>query len=103
MAQVSNIITQDLHQIKQLMHHYGVVKAYAFGSAVKGTMTENSDVDFIISFPEDMHFVTYADNYFALGHALEKLLKKNVDLVAEKTLKNPYLLQSINSHKIQLI
>lgn len=103
MAQVSNIITQNLPQIKQLMQQYGVIKAYAFGSAVKGTMTDNSDVDFIISFPEDMHFTTYADNYFALGHALEKLLKKNVDLVAEETLQNPYLIQSIDSHKMQLL
>ncbi len=85
------------------MQQYGVIKAYAFGSAVKGTMTENSDVDFIISFPEDMHFVTYADNYFALGNALENLLKKEVDLVAEETLQNPYLIQSIDSHKMQLL
>ncbi|MDI9363604.1 MAG: nucleotidyltransferase domain-containing protein [Flavobacterium sp.] len=103
MTEVSNILTQNLDQIKTLMHQYGVVKAYAFGSAVKGTMTENSDVDFIISFPEDMHFITYADNYFALSHALESLLKKNVDLVAEETLQNPYLIQSIDSHKMQLI
>lgn len=85
------------------MRHFGVQKAYAFGSAVKGTMTDDSDVDFIISFPEDMHYAAYADNYFALADALEGLLKRNVDLVTEKTLKNPYLLQSINSHKIQLI
>ena len=59
-------------------------------------MHENSDVDFIIKFPDDMHYTTYSDNYFALADALEVLLKKNVELVTEKALKNPYLLQNIN-------
>jgi len=85
------------------MKHYGVQRAYAFGSAVKNTMHETSDVDFIISFPDDMDYETYANNYFALAHALEELLKKQVDLVTEKTLRNPYLLQTINSHKVQLL
>ncbi len=85
------------------MHHYGVEKAYLFGSAAKGTMKQDSDVDFIIRFPDDMHYTTYADNYFALADALEALLKKDVELVAEETLQNPYLLQSINSHKMQLL
>ena len=85
------------------MQYYGVNRAFAFGSAVKGPMREDSDVDFIISFPKSMDYETYANNYFALAHALEDLLKKNVDLVAEKTLKNPFLLESINSHKVQVL
>ncbi len=85
------------------MQQYGVEKAYLFGSAAKGTMKQDSDVDFIIRFPDDMHYTTYADNYFALADALEALLKKSVELVTEKTLKNPYLLKSINRHKLQLL
>ena len=100
---MQNIVQQYLPQIKQLMKHYGVQRAYAFGSAVKNTMHETSDVDFIISFSDDMDYETYANNYFALAHALEELLKKKVDLVTEKTLKNPYLLKTINSHKVQLL
>jgi predicted nucleotidyltransferase len=38
-----------------------------------------------------------------LAHALEKLLGRNVDLVAEKTLQNPYLIQSIEKSKIRLV
>jgi uncharacterized protein len=58
------------------MRHYGVNRAFVFGSAAKGTMSENSDVDFIISFPETMDYETNANNYFALAHELERLLKK---------------------------
>jgi len=96
-------VAQNMVQIKQLMHQYGVEHAYLFGSAARGEMNIDSDVDFIIKFPDDMHYTTYADNYFALADALEALLKRGVDLVTEKTLKNPYLLQNINRHKLQLI
>ena len=85
------------------MHKHQVQAAYAFGSAVKGTMRIDSDVDFVIRFPKDMDVETYADNYFALLYALESLLNKRVELVAEETLSNPYLIQSINSHKVQVI
>lgn len=100
---MENIIKQHLPKIKELMQHYGVEKAYLFGSAAMGTMKIDSDVDFIIKFPGDMHYTTYADNYFALAEALETLLQKDVELVTEKTLKNPYLLQSINQHKLQVL
>jgi len=100
---MANIVDQYLPQIQALLRSYGVERAYAFGSVVKGTQHEDSDVDFIVSFPEDMDYVSYADNYFALAHSLEELLNRKVDLVTEKTLKNPYLIQSINNHKVQVL
>ena len=100
---MEKVVEQNLPQIKKLMLEYGVERAYLFGSAAKGTMTPDSDIDFIIKFPETMNYVSYADNYFALADALEALLKKSVDLVTEKTLKNPYLVENINRHKVQLI
>ncbi len=100
---MEKVVEQNLPQIKKLMLEYGVERVYLFGSAAKGTMTPDSDIDFIIKFPETMNYVSYADNYFALADALEALLKKSVDLVTEKTLKNPYLVENINRHKLQLI
>ena len=99
---MEKLVEQNLIEIKRLLQ-YRVETVYLFGSAARGNMTSDSDVDFIIKFPEDMDYVTYADNYFALADALEVLLKKGVNIVTEKTLKNPYLLQSINRNKLQLI
>lgn len=100
---MERIVQHNLPQIKNLMLQYGVERAYLFGSAASDTMKADSDIDFIIKFPDDMHYTTYADNYFALAEALELLLKKDVELVTEKTLKNPHLLQSINRYKLQLL
>jgi uncharacterized protein len=100
---VDQIIHNNLSQIKQLMLHFGVYKAYAFGSAAKETMNTGSDIDFIIAFDPDMNYETYGTNYFNLLYALQTLLKRDVDLVAEETITNPYLLQSINQHKVQVV
>ena len=96
-------VEKNLPKIKALFIKYGVETAFLFGSAASNKFNENSDVDFLYSFPENLDYETYGVNYFNLLHDLEKLLDKNVDLVAEKTLKNPYLIESINENKIQLI
>ena len=90
-------------QIKSLFIQYKVERAFVFGSMAKGTDTLDSDVDFLYSFSKDLDIETYATNYFKLIEELENLLHKKVDLVAEKTLKNPYLIESINESKIQLV
>jgi predicted nucleotidyltransferase len=100
---MNQAIQEYLPQIKSLMQQYGVLHAYAFGSAVKDTLTDSSDVDFLISFPSDMAYETYGNNYFNLLFALQDLLHRDVDLITEKTIKNPYLLQSINNHKLKLL
>lgn len=98
-----NIILQNLPQIRQLMLKHRVGKAFAFGSVVKGTTNAESNVDFLISFHPNMDYETYSGNYFNLMYALQDLLKKEVDLVAEETVTNPYLIQSIDRDKLQII
>ena len=66
-------------------------------------MTTDSDVDFIIRFSSDIDHETYFTNYVALMHALENLLKRNIDLVAEETLQNPYFIESINRNKMAVL
>jgi predicted nucleotidyltransferase len=98
-ATVKNV----LPEIKSLLKKYGVESAYLFGSAAKQTQHRGSDVDFLIRFKKDLDYETYGNNYFGLLYSLQALLKKDVELVAEETLSNPYLIQSINESKIQLL
>jgi predicted nucleotidyltransferase len=97
------IVESNLQEIKDLMRKYGVIRAHLFGSAATGKMTDDSDVDFLISFDPSLNFTDYGNNYFELIYALEDLLKKDVDIVAEETITNPYLLQKINSQKIAVL
>lgn len=100
---MEKLIEQNLTEIQELMTAHRVEKAYVFGSAAKSTMKVGSDVDFLIRFAKDTELSTYDENYFNLMYALQDLLKCNVDLVEEKTLSNPYLLQSINDSKLSVL
>src|SRR6267378_2969492 len=96
-------IQKHLPQIRNLFQQHFVQQAFLFGSAAKGNMQADSDVDFLVCFEPGLDYETYANNYFNLLHALQKLLNKNVDLVAEETLSNPYLIQDINAHKFAIL
>jgi len=98
-----SIVKNKLPQIKNLFSKYKAERAFLFGSAAKGNFNDNSDIDFLFSFPTDMNYEVYANSYFSLLHDLQDLLQREVELVAEKTLKNPYLIESIEESKIRLL
>jgi len=64
---------------------------------------EDEDVDFLIKFNPSLDFETYSDNYFALMYALQKLLNRDVELVAEETITNKYFEQSINESRVSIL
>jgi predicted nucleotidyltransferase len=96
-------IEEKLPQIRKIFSKNGAKSAFLFGSAATNKFHVNSDVDFLFSFPNDLDYEIYSDNYFKILDELKQLLNKNIDLVAEKTLKNPFLIESINESKIQLL
>jgi len=55
-----------------------------FGSILTGNMTENSDLDFLISFTEDASLFDLVE----IKLELESLFNKKVDIVSEKGLKD---------------
>ena len=97
------IVKSNLSAIQTLMKGHGVVRAFLFGSAATDKMTDNSDIDFLVSFDDALDFTEYTNNYFALMYSLQDLLKRDVDIVAEETVTNPYLLQRINMQKIAVL
>ena len=97
------IVKSNLSTIQTLMKGHGVVRAFLFGSAATDNMNDNSDVDFLVRFDDQLNILDYGDNYFDLMYALQDLLKRDVDIVAEETITNPYLLQRINMQKIAVL
>jgi len=89
-------------QLITLCKKYRVATMHLFGSAATDTFNEKSDVDFLISFRNDVHLDEYADNYFELLFEMEDIFERKVDLVTEKSLSNPFFIRSVNQTK-QLI
>jgi len=92
------IIEQNIDKIRDLCSKYKVARLFVFGSVLSGRFKKGSDVDFVVDF-QDIDLYDYADNYFDLKDSLEKIFKRNVDLLEDKAISNPYLRQSIDSSK----
>ena len=93
-----DLIQSKISAIEELCQNYSVAELFLFGSALRNELDEESDVDFMVDFKE-VPREDYADNYFALKQSLEDLLKREVDLLEQKAIHNPYLKEEINSHK----
>jgi len=93
-----NIIDKNIDQIRDLCDKHKVAKLFVFGSIMSDKFLKSSDIDLIVDF-QDIDLYGYADNYFDLKFALEKILKRNVDLLEDKAISNPYLRKSIDSSK----
>ncbi|MFO7977688.1 MAG: nucleotidyltransferase domain-containing protein [Bacteroidales bacterium] len=95
------IIEQRQEELKKLCKKLKVKRLYAFGSAVSaGSFNEDSDIDFIISFDERLSPEEYSENYFQLQYQLRELFDREIDLVTERSLSNPYFIDSVNKNKV---
>lgn len=78
-----------MHKVKSL---------YAFGSVLTDRFNKESDIDLIVDF-SNIAVEEYADNYFDFKFALQDMLKRPIDLLEEKAIKNPYFIQSIHQQR----
>jgi len=94
-------LDQYKNQIARLCEKYKVKNLFVFGSVLTNNFSELSDIDFIVDIDSDDP-VIYAENYFNFKFELEDLLKRRIDLLEGKALKNQYFIENINNSK-QLI
>ena len=96
------IITENREKIAELCRQHHVRRLSVFGSAVRDDFDPSrSDVDFLVDF-EPLGEMEYAPNYFALLRALDRLFGRQVDLLTETSIKNPYLRNAIEGDKVAL-
>jgi uncharacterized protein len=98
---MQKLLSDNMDKIKTLCMNHHVKTLFAFGSVCTDQFNENSDIDFLISF-NPMDYGDYADTYFELAEKLENLFHRHVDLVTEKSLANPYFIDTINQTKTLL-
>ena len=95
------ILSENMDQINRLCLEHNVNVLFAFGSVCTDKFNDQSDVDLLISF-KPMDYGDYADAYFELAEKFENLFKRPVDLVTDKSLSNPYFIESVNQTKMLL-
>lgn len=96
-----NFLKNHLSDISKLCESHKVKALYAFGSVLTEKFDDKSDVDLVVDF-QNLDVLDYADNYFDLKFSLEEILKRPIDLLEEKAIKNPYFKQNLDKQR-QLI
>jgi uncharacterized protein len=96
---MNKIITDRIDELKRLCLTYKVKYMYVFGSVCTEKFNENSDIDILIAFDNEISLEEYSDNYFELHYKLQVLFGRNIDLLTEKSLSNPYFIKSLDSTK----
>ncbi len=93
-----NVVENNLEKIIAFCKKHFIERIFVFGSVLSNKFSEHSYIDFLIKFQGvDSH--TYFDNFLDFKNKLEILFEREVDLVEEQTLRNPYLIASINRNK----
>jgi uncharacterized protein len=91
------LIEQNRDALARLCRQFRVERLELFGSAAKGTFQPgSSDVDFLVTFA-DAQPGTYADRYLGLLLALEQLFQREIDLVTERSIRNPYFRKAVEA------
>lgn len=91
-------IENKKQDLQNLCKKYEIKTMYVFGAATTAEFNISSDIDILISF-QNIPFDKYTDNYFELHESLEKLFDRKVDLLTERSLSNPYFIQSVEKTK----
>ncbi len=95
---MQKIIENKRDEIMELCKIYDVKTMYFFGSVCTDNFNNNSDIDILISF-KDISIEKYTDNYFKLHYEFEDLFNRKIDLLTEKSITNPYFIESVEETK----
>ncbi len=93
------VLKSKLPEVKALLKKYNVKRAYAFGSVCTPMFTDSSDVDFLIAFEEGLDPLTMGENWWSIYYSLQDLIGREVDLVTENSLTNPYFIKVLDKTK----
>ena len=96
------ITIDDLKKdIPEVCERFRIAYVDAFGSIARNEQNEESDIDLIIEFEEPRR-ESISKRYFGFIHALEDHYGRRIDVLTEKSLKNPYLIRSIDRDRIRI-
>lgn len=94
------LIEMNMDKIVALCKKYKVVKLWVFGSILTDRFNDDSDVDFSVKFDKvRIPLLEFADNYLDFLEDLKNVFSRDVDLVSEDALTNPYFIKELNATK----
>ena len=80
----------------ELCRRFQVDRLDVFGSAATRDLERDSDLDLLVRF-QRTESLTPADQYFGLLEALQDLFGREIDLLTDRSLRNPYFISSVEN------
>lgn len=93
------LIELNISKIAELCKKYRVKTLAVFGSILTDRFNDESDVDMLVNFDDDVTYHTYADNFFGLHDSLRNLFGRDVDLVDETAVRNKFFKEELDETK----
>ena len=91
----------QIDKIQELCKANRVKSLFAFGSVTRDDFNKSSDIDLLVDFDENDPF-KYTDLYFNLKQKLEEILKRQVDLLEERGIRNRFFKEQLEKTKVKL-
>ncbi len=95
------ISDKNIIRIQLLCKEYKVKKFSVFGSVLTDKFSSDSDINFIVDFYENDP-IKYTDLYYQLKDKLEQILKRKIDIIEERGIKNSFFRKEIEESKVEI-
>lgn len=92
---VAGRIKTSPDQIAEFCQRWKITKFSLFGSVLRDDFRPDSDIDVLLTF-DSQHYMGW-DDRIKMQEEIERLFRRNVNLVNKKYLKNPYCRHEILS------
>ncbi len=97
---ITDEISNRLNEFKSLCVSHSVKYLYAFGSSVTDHFDyEKSDIDVLVEIDEK-NPLERGEKLISLWDTLEEFFQREVDMLTDSSISNPFLRKSIDSSKI---
>lgn len=92
------LVAEKRDEIATLCRRYGVRRLEVFGSAATGAFDPaTSDIDFILDLGG--YDETVGGRYMDMAVALERLFERPIDLVTERSIRDPFFRSAIQKQR----
>lgn len=93
------IFHAQLPLVKKLFKDMKILNAYAFGSVVSEGFNADSDIDILINFQDGLEPLEKGEICWSLHDKLREVFNREIDILIESSLKNPYFIEEVNEKK----
>jgi predicted nucleotidyltransferase len=89
-----------LPQVITLLQKHKIIQAYVYGLMFTDKFDDESDLNFLVTFEEGLDPLEKGTHLWDLYYEIKDTFNREVHIITERSLKNPYRKKEIDSTKL---